>query len=237
MNIDDKGNGEIIHLEHIQKSYYIGAEKVSVLRDIQLSVHQGEFISIMGPSGAGKSTLMNILGCLDRPTEGSYVLDGSEVSNLDDNQLAVIRNRKIGFVFQSFNLLPRLSALDNVILPMIYGNVDKSERKARAEKMLASVGLGDRIDYMPSEMSGGQRQRVAIARALVNHPAIIMADEPTGNLDSKSTSEVMGIFTGLHESGKIIILVTHELDVANFATRHVILSDGYISRDIKGTLL
>ena len=237
MNIDDKGNGEIIHLEHIQKSYYIGAEKVSVLRDIQLSVRHGEFISIMGPSGAGKSTLMNILGCLDRPTEGSYVLDGSEVSNLDDNQLAVIRNRKIGFVFQSFNLLPRLSALDNVILPMIYGNVDKSERKARAEKMLASVGLGDRIDYMPSEMSGGQRQRVAIARALVNHPAIIMADEPTGNLDSKSTSEVMEIFTGLHESGKTIILVTHELDVANFATRHVILSDGYISRDIKGTLI
>lgn len=237
MNIDDKGNGEIIHLEHIQKSYYIGAEKVSVLRDIQLSVHHGEFISIMGPSGAGKSTLMNILGCLDRPTEGSYVLDGSEVSNLDDNQLAVIRNQKIGFVFQSFNLLPRLSALDNVILPMIYGNVDKSERKARAEKMLASVGLGDRIDYMPTEMSGGQRQRVAIARALINHPAIIMADEPTGNLDSKSTSEVMEIFTGLHESGKTIILVTHELDVANFATRHVILSDGYISRDIKGTLV
>ena len=237
MNIDDKGNGEIIHLEHIQKSYYIGAEKVSVLRDIQLSVHQGEFISIMGPSGAGKSTLMNILGCLDRPTEGSYVLDGSEVSNLDDNQLAVIRNQKIGFVFQSFNLLPRLSALDNVILPMIYGNVDKSERKARAEKMLASVGLGDRIDYMPTEMSGGQRQRVAIARALINHPAIIMADEPTGNLDSKSTSEVMEIFTGLHEAGKTIILVTHELDVANFATRHVILSDGYISRDIKGTLI
>ena len=191
----------------------------------------------MGPSGAGKSTLMNILGCLDRPTEGSYVLDGSEVSNLDDNQLAVIRNRKIGFVFQSFNLLPRLSALDNVILPMIYGNVDKNERKARAEKMLASVGLGARIDYMPSEMSGGQRQRVAIARALINHPAIIMADEPTGNLDSKSTSEVMEIFTGLHESGKTIILVTHELDVANFATRHVILSDGYISRDIKGTLI
>ncbi len=237
MNIDDKGNGEIIHLEHIQKSYYIGAEKVSVLRDIQLSVHHGEFISIMGPSGAGKSTLMNILGCLDRPTEGSYVLDGSEVSNLDDNQLAVIRNQKIGFVFQSFNLLPRLSALDNVILPMIYGNVDKSERKARAEKMLASVGLGDRIDYMPTEMSGGQRQRVAIARALINHPAIIMADEPTGNLDSKSTSEVMEIFTGLHEAGKTIILVTHELDVANFATRHVILSDGYISRDIKGTLV
>lgn len=237
MNIDDKGNGEIIHLEHIQKSYYIGAEKVSVLRDIQLSVHHGEFMSIMGPSGAGKSTLMNILGCLDRPTEGSYVLDGSEVSNLDDNQLAVIRNQKIGFVFQSFNLLPRLSALDNVILPMIYGNVDKSERKARAEKMLASVGLGDRIDYMPTEMSGGQRQRVAIARALINHPAIIMADEPTGNLDSKSTSEVMEIFTGLHEAGKTIILVTHELDVANFATRHVILSDGYISRDIKGTLV
>lgn len=235
MNKSIKENEEVIHLEHIQKNYYIGTEEVPVLRDIQLSIHKGEFVSIMGPSGSGKSTLMNILGCLDRPTEGSYILDGNEVSNLDDNQLAFTRNRKIGFIFQSFNLLPRLSALDNVILPMIYGNVFKNERKKRAEEMLISVGLGDRIHHMPAEMSGGQRQRVAIARALVNHPSIIMADEPTGNLDSKSTNEVMEIFTELHDSGKTIILVTHETDVAGFATRHVILSDGCISKDIKGS--
>lgn len=233
MNKSIKENEKVIHLEHIQKNYYIGTEEVPVLRDIQLSIHKGEFVSIMGPSGSGKSTLMNILGCLDRPTEGSYILDGNEVSNLDDNQLAFTRNRKIGFIFQSFNLLPRLSALDNVILPMIYGNVFKNERKKRAEEMLISVGLGDRIHHMPAEMSGGQRQRVAIARALVNHPSIIMADEPTGNLDSKSTNEVMEIFTELHDSGKTIILVTHETDVAGFATRHVILSDGCISKDIK----
>ena len=235
MNKSIKENEEVIHLEHIQKNYYIGTEEVPVLRDIQLSIHKGEFVSIMGPSGSGKSTLMNILGCLDRPTEGSYILDGNEVSNLDDNQLAFTRNRKIGFIFQSFNLLPRLSALDNVILPMIYGNVFKNERKKRAEEMLISVGLGDRIHHMPAEMSGGQRQRVAIARALVNHPSIIMADEPTGNLDSKSTNEVMEIFTELHDSGKTSILVTHETDVAGFATRHVILSDGCISKDIKGS--
>lgn len=235
MNKSIKENEEVIRLEHIQKNYYIGTEEVPVLRDIQLSIHKGEFVSIMGPSGSGKSTLMNILGCLDRPTEGSYILDGNEVSNLDDNQLAFMRNRKIGFIFQSFNLLPRLSALDNVILPMIYGNVFKNERKKRAEEMLISVGLGDRIHHMPAEMSGGQRQRVAIARALVNHPSIIMADEPTGNLDSKSTNEVMEIFTELHDSGKTIILVTHETDVAGFATRHVILSDGCISKDIKGS--
>lgn len=226
----------VIRLRGIGKSYYIGTEEVPVLTHIDLDIEKGEFVSIMGPSGAGKSTLMNILGCLDRPTKGSYMLDGREVANLNDSELAYTRNRKIGFVFQSFNLLPRLSALDNVILPMIYGNLYKDRRKERATAMLESVGLGDRIYHMPAEMSGGQRQRVAIARALINNPAIIMADEPTGNLDSKSTREVMEIFSKLYEDGKTIILVTHELDVARYATRHVILSDGHISKDIRGPL-
>lgn len=226
----------VIRLRGIGKSYYIGTEEVPVLTHIDLDIEKGEFVSIMGPSGAGKSTLMNILGCLDRPTKGSYMLDGKEVANLNDSELAYTRNRKIGFVFQSFNLLPRLSALDNVILPMIYGNQYKDRRKERATAMLESVGLGDRIHHMPAEMSGGQRQRVAIARALINNPAIIMADEPTGNLDSKSTREVMEIFSRLHEDGKTIILVTHEMDVARYATRHVILSDGHISKDIRGPL-
>ena len=227
---------EVIRLSGIGKSYYIGKEEVPVLTHIDLSIREGEFVSIMGPSGAGKSTLMNILGCLDRPTRGSYLLDGKEVANLNDSELAYTRNRKIGFVFQSFNLLPRLSALDNVILPMIYGSLFKKERKERAVKMLESVGLGDRINHMPAEMSGGQRQRVAIARALINDPAIIMADEPTGNLDSHSTREVMEIFSNLYEQGKTIILVTHEIDVAAYAGRHVILSDGHISKDIRGPL-
>ncbi|WP_296953676.1 ABC transporter ATP-binding protein [uncultured Dialister sp.] len=226
----------VIRLRGIGKSYYIGTEEVPVLTHIDLDIEKGEFVSIMGSSGAGKSTLMNILGCLDRPTKGSYMLDGKEVANLNDSELAYTRNRKIGFVFQSFNLLPRLSALDNVILPMIYGNQYKDRRKERATAMLESVGLGDRIHHMPAEMSGGQRQRVAIARALINNPAIIMADEPTGNLDSKSTREVMEIFSRLYEDGKTIILVTHEMDVARYATRHVILSDGHISKDIRGPL-
>ena len=226
----------VIKLEHICKSYYIGTQEVPVLTDIQLTINKGSFISIMGSSGAGKSTLMNILGCLDRPTKGSYQLDGEEVATLDDARLAFTRNQKIGFVFQSFNLLPRLSALDNVILPMIYGNVYKNERKQRAQRMLEAVGLGDRIHHMPAEMSGGQRQRVAIARSLINDPSIIMADEPTGNLDSKSTKEVLEIFSNLYQSGKTVIIVTHELGVANYAERHVILSDGHISKDIRGKL-
>lgn len=231
-------SGEVIRLTHIGKSYYIGKQQeVPVLTDISLSIGKGEFVSIMGPSGAGKSTLMNILGCLDRPTKGSYMLDGSEVATLSDDDLAYTRNRKIGFVFQSFNLLPRLSTVDNVILPMVYGNVFKSERRKRAEEMLRHLGLGERIDHMPNELSGGQRQRVAIARALINDPAIIMADEPTGNLDSKSTKDVMDIFSELYQSGKTIILVTHETDVAEYATRHVILSDGHISRDVRGKML
>lgn len=228
--------GEVIHLTHIGKSYYIGKQEVPVLTDINLSVSKGEFVSIMGPSGAGKSTLMNILGCLDRPTRGSYKLDGEEVANLSDDKLAYTRNRKIGFVFQSFNLLPRLSAADNVILPMVYGNVFKSERRQRAVEMLSHLGLADRVDHMPNELSGGQRQRVAIARALINDPSIIMADEPTGNLDSKSTKDVMDIFAELYQSGKTIILVTHEPDVAAYATRHVVLSDGKISKDVRGAM-
>ena len=227
----------VIQLTHIGKSYYIGKhQEVPVLTDINLTVTKGEFVSIMGPSGAGKSTLMNILGCLDRPTKGSYQLDWEEVADLSDDMLAYTRNRKIGFVFQSFNLLPRLSAADNVILPMIYGNVYRHERRRRAVEILTHLGLGDRVDHMPNELSGGQRQRVAIARALVNDPAIIMADEPTGNLDSKSTKDVMDIFTELYQEGKTIILVTHELDVAGYATRHVILSDGCISKDVRGPL-
>lgn len=226
-------HNEVIKLEHICKNYYLGKQAVPVLSDITLSVDSHEFVSIMGPSGAGKSTLMNILGCLDRPTSGSYQLAGEEVAGLSDEKLAYTRNREIGFVFQSFNLLPRLSALDNVILPMIYGNVFKSERQERAEKLLRELGLGERINHMPSELSGGQRQRVAIARALVNDPAIIMADEPTGNLDSKSTKDVMDIFVRLYQSGKTIILVTHEPSVADYATRHVVLSDGKISQDLR----
>ena len=203
---------EVIRLEHIGKSYYIGKQEVPVLTDINLVITKGDFVSIMGPSGAGKSTLMNILGCLDRPTRGSYILNGKEVANPTDDELA------------------------NVILPMIYGNVFRNERVERATKMLEMVGLGNRINHMPAEMSGGQRQRVAIARALVNDPSIIMADEPTGNLDSKSTREVMEIFSHLYSMGKTIILVTHEDDVASYASRHVILSDGHISQDFRGAL-
>ena len=232
----EKPKDTVIELTDIGKSYYIGKQEVPVLTKIDLTIHKGEFVSIMGPSGAGKSTLMNILGCLDRPTRGSYKLDGEEVAHLSDTKLAYTRNRKIGFVFQSFNLLPKLSALDNVILPMIYGNLFSKERKERATRMLESVGLGDRVNHMPAEMSGGQRQRVAIARALINDPAIIMADEPKGNLASKSTKEVMEIFSHLYQEGKTIILVTHETDVASYATRHVILSDGHISKDIVGKL-
>lgn len=236
MEQDEKGKvtrQPVIELTHIYKSYFIGKQEVPILKDINLKIFKGEFVSIMGHSGAGKSTLMNILGCLDRPTKGSYKLDGEEVAKLSDDQLAYTRNRKIGFVFQSFNLLPKLSALDNVILPMIYGKLAKHSRKERAEKMLESVGLGDRMDHMPSELSGGQRQRVAIARALINDPSIIMADEPTGNLDSKSTKEVMEIFFRLYEEGKTIILVTHEPDVASVASRHLFISDGHISKDSK----
>lgn len=221
----------VIALQNIAKTYMNGKLQVPVLHDINLEIYEGEFTSIMGPSGSGKSTLMNILGCLDRPTKGSYILDGTEVAHLKDDELAFIRNKRIGFVFQSFNLLPKLSALDNVALPMIYGGTPKAERVARATNLLQDLGLGERLHHMPAELSGGQRQRVAIARALANDPAIIMADEPTGNLDSKSSLDVMEIFTNLYQEGRTIILVTHENNIAAYASRNVVLKDGYVVED------
>lgn len=221
----------MIELAGIKKIYYVGGQEVAALAGIDLNIKQGEFAALMGPSGSGKSTLMNILGCLDRPTCGSYKLDGQEVANLTDDELAVVRNKRIGFVFQNFNLLSRISAADNVALPLIYAGVGKAERKERARKVLDAVGLGDRADHQPNELSGGQRQRVAIARALVNDPHIIMADEPTGNLDTKSTKEIMEIFEGLHREGRTIILVTHEPEIAACASRQLLVRDGLITQD------
>ncbi|WP_028255802.1 ABC transporter ATP-binding protein [Veillonella magna] len=222
---------EVIVIKDIKKTYVNGKLQVPVLHGINLTIYEGEFTSIMGPSGSGKSTFMNILGCLDRPTSGSYRLDGEEVADLSDDELAYVRNKRIGFVFQSFNLLPKLTAQENVALPMIYAGVSKAERNARAAELLTSLGLGERLDHLPSELSGGQRQRVAIARALANNPSIIMADEPTGNLDSKSSVDVMNIFTRLYEEGRTIILVTHEPDIATYASRNVVLRDGLIEED------
>lgn len=220
-----------IRLRGIRKVYRIGGEMLAALDGIDLDIRRGEFAALMGPSGSGKSTLMNILGCLDRPSEGSYRLDGDEVAGLDDDALAMTRNKKIGFVFQNFNLLPRISALDNVALPLVYAGWGRHERTERAQEMLAAVGLGDRGQHLPNELSGGQRQRVAIARALVNDPHIIMADEPTGNLDTKSTTEIMDIFERMHEKGHTIILVTHEPEIALRASRQLLVRDGKITRD------
>lgn len=224
-------NQSVIDIQGITKTYVNGKLSVPVLHGIDLQVNKGEFVSIMGPSGSGKSTFMNILGCLDRPTTGSYRLNGDEVATLSDDELAFVRNKQIGFVFQSFNLLTKLTAVENVALPMIYAGMDKKTRNERAAALLASVGLGERMDHLPSELSGGQRQRVAIARALANNPAIIMADEPTGNLDSKSTIDVMNIFRGLYDEGRTIILVTHEPEIATYASRNVVLRDGLIVED------
>ena len=224
-------NQKVIDIQGITKTYVNGKLSVPVLHGIDLVVNKGEFVSIMGPSGSGKSTFMNILGCLDRPTTGSYRLNGDEVATLSDDELAYVRNKQIGFVFQSFNLLTKLTALENVALPMIYAGVNKKMRIERATQLLQSVGLGERMDHLPSELSGGQRQRVAIARALANNPAIIMADEPTGNLDSKSTIDVMNIFRDLHDEGRTILLVTHEPDIATYASRNVVLKDGIIVED------
>ena len=220
-----------IRLHGIRKLYRIGGETLAALDGIDLEIGRGEFAALMGPSGSGKSTLMNILGCLDRPSEGSYKLDGAEVAGLSDDALAATRNKKIGFVFQNFNLLPRISALDNVALPLVYAGVGRRERTERAQEMLAAVGLSDRGAHLPNELSGGQRQRVAIARALVNDPHIIMADEPTGNLDTKSTKEIMDIFVRMHEKGHTIILVTHEPEIALRASRQLLVRDGRITRD------
>jgi putative ABC transport system ATP-binding protein len=220
-----------IALANITKTYQMGDTLVAALAGVSLDIREGEFTAIMGPSGSGKSTLMNILGCLDRPTSGSYKLDGLEVATLNDDELALTRNKKIGFVFQNFNLLPRISALDNVALPLVYAGVGAKERKERAAEALDSVGLAKRMDHLPNELSGGQRQRVAIARALVNEPTIIMADEPTGALDTKSGDEVMDIFKTLNSYGRTIILVTHEPDIAAHAKRVIHVRDWLIVRD------
>ena len=222
---------ECIVIQDIVKTYQMGDSIVRALAGVNLTVEEGEFTAIMGPSGSGKSTLMNILGCLDRPTSGSYKLDGAEVATLGDDELAVTRNKKIGFVFQNFNLLSRMSALNNVALPMVYAGIPNKERLERARKNLEMVGLGSRVHHKPNELSGGQRQRVAIARALVNEPSIILADEPTGNLDSKSGDEIMEIFCELNQQGRTVILVTHEPEIAAYTRRTVTFRDGLIVSD------
>jgi putative ABC transport system ATP-binding protein len=221
----------IIVTSGLTRDYALGAEVIKALRGIDLTIHRNEFVAVMGPSGSGKSTLMNVIGCLDTPTAGDYWLNGQRVSDLNDSELARIRNKEIGFVFQTFNLLPRATALHNVELPLIYAGVPAKTRKERAVSALESVGLGDRKDHRPAELSGGQRQRVAVARALVNHPSILLADEPTGNLDSKTGEEIMQLFERLHEGGQTIILVTHEHDIAAHARRQIHILDGLIDRD------
>ncbi|MBE7174107.1 MAG: ABC transporter ATP-binding protein [Williamsia sp.] len=223
----------MIHLENIKKSYFMGKEPIDVLKGISLDIHKNEYVALMGPSGSGKSTLMNILGCLDSPTGGRYVLNNQDVSKMLDNELAEVRNKEIGFVFQQFNLLPRLTALENVALPLIYAGITKKQRVEMAHEVLDKVGLSTRSHHKPNEMSGGQCQRVAIARALINHPSIILADEPTGNLDTKTSIEIMDIFGAIQASGNTVVLVTHEEDIANHAHRIVRLRDGLIETDKK----
>ncbi len=221
----------VIEIRNIIRDFKLGQEVVHVLKGIDLDIKRGEYVAIMGPSGSGKSTLMNLLGCLDTPTAGSYNLNGNDVSKMTDDELAEIRNKEIGFVFQTFNLLPRTTALDNVALPMIYAGASKKERQERASSVLMDVGLADRMDHKPNQLSGGQRQRVAIGRALVNNPSIILADEPTGNLDSKTGTEIMGLFDKIHADGNTVIMVTHEEEVAAHAKRIIRLRDGVIESD------
>jgi len=218
----------LIALQGIQKRYELGDQVVYALRDINLDIIKGEYVALMGPSGSGKSTLMNIIGCLDTPTAGTYILNDKEVSRMSDNELSTIRNVEIGFVFQTFNLLARLTALDNVALPLVYAGIGKKERIERATIALQDVGLGDRMNHKPNELSGGQRQRVAVARALINNPSILLADEPTGNLDTKTSKEIMALFDEIHQKGNTIILVTHEEDIARHAKRMVRVRDGVI---------
>lgn len=222
----------LIKIENIRKDYMLGHVTVSALRGIDLEIAENEYVAIMGPSGSGKSTLMNILGCLDTPSQGNYFFDTQNVSSLDDDELSTIRNKKIGFIFQTFNLLPKANALHNVELPLIYAGIPKHERLRKAEEALKRVGLGDRMHHKPNEMSGGQRQRVAIARALVNNPEIILADEPTGNLDSKTGIEIMEIFEELHKEGNTVILITHENEIAEHSNRVIKLFDGTIKSDV-----
>jgi putative ABC transport system ATP-binding protein len=224
----------VIQIRDLTRVYDMGAEKVHALRGVSVEIRRNEYVAIMGPSGSGKSTLMNVIGCLDTPTSGEYWLNGQEVSRMPDDALARVRNREIGFVFQTFNLLPRASALQNVELPLVYGGVAARVRRERARAALDRVGLGDRMDHRPNELSGGQRQRVAIARALVNEPAILLADEPTGNLDSATSEEIMRVFETLHTQGQTVIMVTHEADIAAHAERVVVLRDGRIGSDTPG---
>ena len=225
------GIHSIIHLEEIRKSYFMGRHELEVLKGITVDVNRNEYVALMGPSGSGKSTLMNIIGCLDTPSSGTYILNGHDVSEMSDNELAAIRNKEIGFVFQQFNLLPRLTALENVALPLVYAGMGKKQRTEKAMRMLEMVSLTDRATHRPNELSGGQSQRVAIARALVNDPAIILADEPTGNLDTRTSYEIMEIFGNIHRGGNTVMLVTHEEDIANHAHRIIRLRDGLIESD------
>lgn len=225
----------LITIKDIGRKYVIGTEVIHALKSVSLTINKGEFVALMGPSGSGKSTLMNILGCLDTPSKGEYILNGINVSHMTDNELAEVRNSEIGFVFQTFNLLPRNTALDNVALPLIYAGINKETRLQRATNALKNVGLGNRIDHKPNELSGGQRQRVAVARALINDPSIILADEPTGNLDTKTSIEIMGLIEDIHAKGNTIILVTHEEDIAKHAHRIVRMRDGLIENDYVNT--
>lgn len=221
----------LIKISDLKRNFVLGSETIYVLKGIDLEINKGEYVALMGPSGSGKSTLMNLLGCLDTPTSGTYILNGKDVSKMHDDELAEIRNKEIGFVFQTFNLMPRTNALDNVALPMVYAGYSKSERHERASEVLTQVGLADRMDHKPNELSGGQRQRVAVARALVNKPSIILADEPTGNLDSKTSEEIMLLFGEIHKKGNTVILVTHEEDIAAYAHRIIRLRDGIVEKD------
>jgi putative ABC transport system ATP-binding protein len=225
----------LITIKEIGRKYVIGSEVIHALKSVSLDINKGEFVALMGPSGSGKSTLMNILGCLDTPSSGTYILNGTNVSHMSDDALAEVRNKEIGFVFQTFNLLPRSTSLDNVALPLIYAGTSKKDRDSRAAKALENVGLGNRMDHKPNELSGGQRQRVAVARALINNPSIILADEPTGNLDTKTSVEIMGLLEEIHSKGNTIILVTHEEDIAQHAHRIVRMRDGLIENDYLNT--
>lgn len=225
--------GNIIKIRNIIRDFQLGQETVHVLKGIDLDIDKGEYVAIMGPSGSGKSTLMNLLGCLDTPTAGTYILNGKDVSQMSDDELADIRNKEIGFVFQTFNLLPRTTALDNVALPMVYAGASKKDRTERAQQVLTDVGLADRMDHRPNQLSGGQRQRVAVGRALINKPSIILADEPTGNLDSKTGVEIMTLFENIHKAGNTIIVVTHEEEIAAHAQRIIRLRDGLIESDTR----